>query len=479
MERLGNYIVGDTLGEGGFSTVKLGVHQTTGQRVALKMLKKKQMEDRLIAAAEREINVMTKVMDHPNVIRFYDFDLHAEYSSGNSRQEIILVVLELASGGELFDYLSYSGQFDELIARSYFHQLISGLQYCHSKGVTHRDLKPENLLLDEHMVMKIADFGLGTFGRSSMKTECGTQAYMAPEMFAGKGYEGVKTDIWAAGIILFIMVAGFPPFTMPSMQDWWFNKLASKKAHLFWQAHCRNAKFSDAFKDLIEKILCVDPSSRATISDIAAHPWFLGHRINEDQLEDELQKRKRRVDEAKARERMEQKLKNSGVDGNADGNEFAQDDIRGETERDADDLPELVPQFKYKAAKAQIGEPDADEVPDEKSAEGEAAVPVYDRSQKVACYTTFMTALSPDDVMSRLASALAGFHGKIDINKRGYSIKNVVHAGSDLVTINTSVHIDAETKQTLVVCKRHKGDVLQFRSIFFKLRTLLHDVIED
>jgi len=310
---LGPYIIKQTLGEGGFSKVKLGIHEKTGEKVALKMLKNKSKLTKPVRKqVEREINAMAKV-DHPNVLRMKDVDWDCTYTKKNGKkQNIILVVLELATGGELFEFLSYTGFFEESIARTYFQQLMSGVEFCHSKGVVHRDLKPENLLLDDQFTLKLADFGFSNVvcaAHNLMFTECGTPGYMAPEMIRNsKGYDGMKADIWACGVILFIMLAGFPPFQKPETSDWWFNKLMNGKHALFWQAHSRSAYFSDQTKDFINKILNPDPEKRISIADMKKHPWWKGATITNVALVSELNRRKNTVDQVKSKEKERRRL---------------------------------------------------------------------------------------------------------------------------------------------------------------------------
>jgi hypothetical protein len=187
---------------------------------------------------------------------------------------------------------------------------MSGLKECQSQGIAHRDLKPENLLLNNDFVLKLADFGFAHFQGSAtkhvMKTECGTKGYMAPEVLSGKSYDE-SADIFAAGVILFIMLAGFPPFQVATKQDWWFNKLMSDKHSLFWKAHERSAYFSDTAKDLINKILAPDSSKRITIEQIEEHDWFKGPVLSPEELREDLSARKEQVDREKRREKANKK----------------------------------------------------------------------------------------------------------------------------------------------------------------------------
>jgi len=309
---IGNYVLGDTLGEGGFARVKLGTNKLTGEKVALKVLAKKNLDTSSteFKQVKREIDALT-ILQHPNILRMYEADWNARYPKADGEfQDVLLIVLELAGGGELFDFLSYTGAFDERIARTYFQQLVNGLKECHSQGIAHRDLKPENLLLNSEFVLKLADFGFAHFQGSNvshvMKTECGTKGYMAPEVLSGKSYDE-SADLFAAGVILFIMLAGFPPFQIANKTDWWFNKLMSDKHSLFWKAHERTAYFSDAAKDLINKILSPDPSKRITIEQIEGHDWFKGPVLSAEELREDLSTRKVQVDANKSREKANKK----------------------------------------------------------------------------------------------------------------------------------------------------------------------------
>ncbi len=186
-------------------------------------------------------------------------------------------MLELITGGELFDKIVAEGRFDEPTARFYFRQLLKGVKYCHSQGVCHRDLKPENLLLDANGDLKISDFGLSALytgnaddeGRATLlHTTCGTPNYVAPEVLADRGYDGRAADVWSAGVILYVLLAGFLPFDEPHMSAL-FKKI--QKAEFTYPSW-----FSASVHDLIDRILVPDPTKRITLSDIEAHPWFVG-----------------------------------------------------------------------------------------------------------------------------------------------------------------------------------------------------------
>jgi len=281
----------------------LAVDTETGEEVALKLLKQ-DMNQAALAVAEAEISTLCKMKDQANIIGLRDFgtdtyELHRRSEDRNcakpgdskvpdngtgEKKTVDYIVLELAKGGELFDVILSSGRFDETMARHYFKQLLSGLDHCHRSGFAHRDIKPENLMLDHLSVLKIADFGFAARlpeGEDKLHTKLGSPAYMAPELHLAQPYSGQSVDLFAAGVTLFVMATGAPPFATATSTDPFYRLLAGNRADLFWKAHCRQfprgaAFFSNEFKDLVTSMLQMQPAARPTMRDILAHPWMQG-----------------------------------------------------------------------------------------------------------------------------------------------------------------------------------------------------------
>jgi serine/threonine protein kinase len=261
--RVDKYQVGKTLGTGTFSKVKYAVDTTTNKPYAIKivdrqMLKKEHMEEQL----KREIAIM-KLLKHDHVVQM------REVLQSSTK---IYIVLELITGGELFDRIVKVKRFSEDIARKFLQQLVDGIWYCHTQGISHRDLKPENLLLDGDDNLKISDFGLSALsntggGEKMLMTTCGTPNYVAPEVLQEKGYSGAMADVWSCGVILYVMLAGYLPF-----EDDTLNGLFAKieNGRFNFPSH-----FSPDVKDLISKMLVVDPNKRINMDSVMKHPWFL------------------------------------------------------------------------------------------------------------------------------------------------------------------------------------------------------------
>ena len=259
---LGQFIMGEKLGEGMFGKVRIGTHILTGEKVAIKLLEKMRiLEQADKVRVEREIRIL-KQMKHSNIIQLY---------SVIQTSTTIYLVMEYSPGRELFDYIVSKKRLSETEACEFFQQIVAGVDYMHRNRICHRDLKPENMLLDSNRIIKIIDFGLSNnYGKNELlATACGSPCYAAPEMIAGNKYQGIKIDTWSVGIILYAMVCGYLPFE-DSNNDALYKKILDAKFAV-------PSFVSDGCKDMIKKILTVDPNKRFTIQQIREHPWFGVH----------------------------------------------------------------------------------------------------------------------------------------------------------------------------------------------------------
>ncbi|KAJ7966261.1 Non-specific serine/threonine protein kinase [Quillaja saponaria] len=257
----GKYEMGRLLGKGTFAKVYYGKQLDTGESVAIKVIHKDQVKkEGMIEQIKREISVM-RLVRHPNIV---------ELKEVMATKTKIFFIMEYVRGGELFAKVA-KGKLKEDLARKYFQQLISAIDFCHSRGVSHRDLKPENLLLDENEDLKISDFGLSALPEHHRNdglfhTQCGTPAYVAPEVLRKKGYDGSKADIWSCGVILYVLLAGFLPFQDENLMNMYRKVFKAEFEFPPW--------LSSESRRLISKLLVADPEKRITIPGIMRVPWF-------------------------------------------------------------------------------------------------------------------------------------------------------------------------------------------------------------
>ncbi|XP_047323893.1 CBL-interacting protein kinase 2-like [Impatiens glandulifera] len=255
------YELGRLLGQGTFAKVYYARNLETSMSVAIKVIdKEKVMKAGMMDQIKREISVM-RLVKHPHIVQLYEIMA--------SRTKIYFV-MEYVKGGELFKKIA-KGKLKEDIARKYFQQLISAVDFCHSRGVYHRDLKPENILLDENGILKVSDFGLSTLSESKCKdsllhTTCGTPAYVAPEVINRKGYNGKTADVWSCGVVLYVLVAGYLPFYDANLMDMYKKISKGEFKYPNW--------FNPEMRTLLSNILDPDPVTRIPIEKIMEHTWF-------------------------------------------------------------------------------------------------------------------------------------------------------------------------------------------------------------
>ncbi|KAL9537083.1 hypothetical protein MBANPS3_012099 [Mucor bainieri] len=261
---IGEFIVSHTIGHGSTGQVKLGIHRKTGIKVAIKIIPRKQLSTslKITQAVERELAVL-QLLNHPHLI-----DLYQILQDFNN----IYFITEYVPGGELYHVLSdkKEGRIPESKARELFSQIASALTWCHARHICHRDLKPENILLSsDRQRIKIADFGMAVMQPTNrlLKTSCGSPHYASPEIVRGIAYYGPAADVWSAGVILYVLLTGKLPF-----DDHHVGKLLTK---------IKTGRFrpmpewvSPSAKDLVYRMLIVDPNKRISFNDILLHPWM-------------------------------------------------------------------------------------------------------------------------------------------------------------------------------------------------------------
>ncbi|CAH8346186.1 unnamed protein product [Eruca vesicaria subsp. sativa] len=258
------YEVVKDLGAGNFGVARLLRHKETKELVAMKYIERGRKIDENVA---REI-INHRSLRHPNIIRFKEVVLTPTH---------LAIVMEYASGGELFERICNAGRFSEAEARYFFQQLICGVDYCHSLQICHRDLKLENTLLDGSPapLLKICDFG---YSKSSLlhsrpKSTVGTPAYIAPEVLSRREYDGKNADVWSCGVTLYVMLVGGYPFEDPD-DPRNFRKTIQRIMAVQYKIP-DYVHISQECKHLLSRIFVTNPAKRITLKEIKKHPWFL------------------------------------------------------------------------------------------------------------------------------------------------------------------------------------------------------------
>ncbi|KAG9280615.1 NUAK family SNF1-like kinase 1 [Astyanax mexicanus] len=247
----------ETLGRGTYGKVKKAVEKHTGRVVAIKSIRKEKIKDEQdMVHIRREIEIMSSLR-HPHIISIYEVF---------ENKDKIVIVMEYASKGELYDYISERRKLSERETRHFFRQIVSAVHHCHKNGVVHRDLKLENVLLDDNCNIKIADFGLSNLYHKDklLQTFCGSPLYASPEIVNGRPYRGPEVDSWALGVLLYTLVYGTMPF------DGGDHKRLIRQIS---NGEYREPPQSSDARGLIRWMLMVNPDRRATVEDIANHWW--------------------------------------------------------------------------------------------------------------------------------------------------------------------------------------------------------------
>mmetsp|Transcript_9751 Transcript_9751/g.17793 ORF Transcript_9751/g.17793 Transcript_9751/m.17793 type:complete len:396 (-) Transcript_9751:241-1428(-) len=309
-----DYKLGPVIGVGTFGEVRQAVRKADGRQVAVKIVDLSSFDDveSVQQMLENEIKIQ-KSLDHPNIARVieiindvpckgiwcgecacsqlvvdscdgkckncrHEAFVHSEYKE---TRNVLMVVQELASRGDLFSILEKKQNFPEPVARFFFSQLIAAVGHCHSRGVLHRDLKPENLVVDANLNLKLIDFGLAartTTKGGMLHSGVGSQPYTAPEILYQGGnnrsYRGEPADIWSCGVILFVMLTGYHPFRRPLMIDTREYKKCKYFCAIMRGSRKAYRHIPIKAQELLAKIFVLDPEKRITIEGIKKEPWL-------------------------------------------------------------------------------------------------------------------------------------------------------------------------------------------------------------
>ncbi|EAY18397.1 CAMK family protein kinase [Trichomonas vaginalis G3] len=257
---IGKFRLFRVIGNGAFSTVKLGYDIVTNQPVAVKIIQKSSIPDQATLNGILQRNEILKSLDHPGIAKFIDF-IEDESS--------YYIITEYCSGGELFDFIISRNRVEEPLAKRLFKQIVLTVAYIHSQNIVHRDLKPENILLTEAKNIKIIDFGLcSNHADLPLHDRCGSSCYISPESLTETQYYGIPADIWALGVILYTLVDGSLPW---NYQD---------SNRMFQQITTGDfpmpATISLQCQDLLKSILNPNPNTRFSTDQILTHPWLFG-----------------------------------------------------------------------------------------------------------------------------------------------------------------------------------------------------------
>ncbi|XP_073748445.1 serine/threonine-protein kinase DCLK2 isoform X2 [Callorhinus ursinus] len=304
---LEKYKIGKVIGDGNFAVVKECMDRSTGKEFALKIIDKAKccgkfsictvicqhsLSDYLDKHSafsagemahehliENEVSILRRVK-HPNIIMLVE-----EMETATE----LFLVMELVKGGDLFDAITSSTKYTERDGSAMVYNLANALRYLHGLSIVHRDIKPENLLVCEYpdgtKSLKLGDFGLATVVEGPLYTVCGTPTYVAPEIIAETGY-GLKVDIWAAGVITYILLCGFPPFRSENnLQEDLFDQILAGKLEFpapYWD------NITDSAKELISQMLQVNVEARCTAGEILSHPWVSDDASQENNMQAEV-----------------------------------------------------------------------------------------------------------------------------------------------------------------------------------------------
>ncbi|CAL2049599.1 hypothetical protein CAEBREN_30726 [Caenorhabditis brenneri] len=270
LEKIGLYDVGRAIGKGNFATVRIARHSIAKTKVAIKSIDVAALDRENLVKLEREVKIV-KIIDHPHIVKSYEI---------MRIDNMLYIVSEYCSSGELYETLIEKGRVAEDVARKWFSETASAVSYLHSHGIVHRDLKAENILLGKNSSIKLIDFGFSNFqtGDQLLNTWCGSPPYAAPELLLGNSYDGMKADIWSMGVLLYILVTGGFPFPSDSVNKLKRSVLSGVVKIPYW--------VSVECADFIRKMLVLNPGKRYSIQNVLQHRWmYIRDNVKKNQVQ--------------------------------------------------------------------------------------------------------------------------------------------------------------------------------------------------
>ena len=364
----GRYALIKKIGSGVTCSVKLAKDIQSDNFYAVKLLKTKggknsMTQNEKVFRSEME---NLKKIQHKNIIGIVEGGRGVIKKPCGTNKLKDFIVLEIASNGELFDFLFFPKKgFGEYYGRYLFTELINGLEACHSAGVAHRDLKTENIMVNENWILKLADFGYstllkGTSGNGVLTTPLGTLSYAAPEILSKKPYQGSSADLFSCGVILFVLVTGKLPFGKALVYDNYYRNFVRSDYEGFWSLMGPKIDpVSDEFKSILNSILAYDPSQRPNIEDIKNHAWMKKSMPDYQEILEEFEKRKvivKNMRELEAQQQQQEKknrqvkiVKTGGYKGDCDEANFEE-----QPERILNDWVESSNPCKFKIKGSQV-----------------------------------------------------------------------------------------------------------------------------
>lgn len=435
-----------TLGEGAYGEVRLLVNRQTEEAVAVKVIDTSQAKD-CADNVKKEVCVH-KMLNHPNIVRFF----------GNRKEgPTMYLFLEYCTGGELFDRIEPDVGMAEKDAHKFFEQLIAAVEYLHNAGITHRDIKPENILLDDKDNLKLTDFGLATMFRFKGRERplsrlCGTLPYVAPELLSQTEYKAQPADVWACGIVLTAMLAGELPWDQPTESCQEYSDWLQKKTYLPpWR------KIQPMPLSLLSKLLLASPNARITIADIQKDRWFI-QGVKQPPLESGGNRLLRSdvdlISLPNSADRMQ--FSSSQPDfaaGSWEATSF------GQTEGQVSFSQPIKPEHMLLGSQL-VGTPGASQSP---------------WQRLVRRMTRFFTTVNADASLTGLKDACDGLAlgFKLNCNKQ-VTVSTLDKRNNKLIF---KVHLLEMNQRVLLDFRLSRGDGLEFKRLFVKIKQKLGDII--